>query len=173
MSAGICALTAANCSGYLKAKRSVAAHRDSGDAARGAGALGAILLLHLRHEFLDEEVVVTHQAVLRVEIEGAAGAGRQHDEVADLALAPQVGNHVPSAEVQQRLLVVAKAVQVIEHGIASRLVLIEAGGKKSAIAHRAFQNRRVDDRALGAALGMEKRSEAEGQEYNPRRAGKE
>src|SRR5208283_399669 len=107
-------------------------------------------------------------AVLGVEVEGAAAPGRQHDEVADLALAPQLRNHIPSAEVDQRLFIVAEAVQVIEHGIAARLVLVEARRKECAIADGVLENGRFYDRALSASLRVQQRSEAERQQRDQR-----
>ena len=73
-----------------------------------------------------QEIFIAHFAVFGVDIEGVTGAGRKNDEVADLALAAQFGDDVPPTGVQQRLLVVAESVQVIEHRIMARLVLIEA-----------------------------------------------
>jgi hypothetical protein len=51
--------------------------------------VGAILLLHLRHELLYEEILIAHFAIFGVDVEGVSGAGRQNHEVANLAFAAQ------------------------------------------------------------------------------------
>ena len=138
-------------------QRTIATHGNTGNAAGGASAFRAILLLHLRHEFLLQKIFVARLAILRVEVETVAAAGRENNEIADFALAAKIGHDVPSAEVEQRLLVVAQSMQVIQHRVASGFVLIEVGRKIGAVAYRTGQHLRLDDRALGPSLSVQQR----------------
>ena len=106
--------------------------------------LGAIFLLHLRHEFLHQEIFIAHfaSAAFRKRV---AAARRQDDKLADLSAVAQLLNDVPSAEVFSKDCSLSP---VIEHRVVARLVLIETGRQKGA------GIRRVDGGALGTALGM-------------------
>src|SRR5271166_6540401 len=124
-----------------KTQRTKAAHRDARDAARPAPALNPVLLLHLRHEFFGQKVLVAHLAIGRVQEERVSAAGRKHDEIADLALAAEVFDEISPAGIQQRLFVIAQSVQVVQNRKLSRLVLIETRRKIRTIVHRARENR--------------------------------
>src|SRR5215471_16724165 len=134
--------------------------------------VAAVLLLHLRHELLDEEVFIPNLTVFRVEVERAPRAGREDDEVADLAAAAQFIDKVPAARVQQRLLIVPKTVEVIQDGIVPALVLIETCGQICAIANRSAKHLRVDDRTLGAALGVSRARDKDREQCNKYRTSK-
>ena len=82
-------------------QRTEAAHGDAGDAARRASAFDPVLLLHLRHELFGEKVFIPQLAIGGVQEERVAAVGRQHHEVANLSLAAQLFDQVPTAQIQQ------------------------------------------------------------------------
>src|SRR5436305_9724113 len=107
-----------------KTQGPVATHRDAGNASSRGSTFRPILLLHLRHKFLGEEVFIAQFAICRIEIKSMSAARSQDYKIADLPARAQMLHYVPTAKVKERLLVIAQPVQVIQHGIVSCLILI-------------------------------------------------
>jgi len=84
-------------------------------------------------EFADEEILVAHFAVARVDVEAAVGAGRDDQEFADLLLLPHVFDEVPAALGEQGLRVFSEAVEEIENGKFARVTGFVAGRQEDAV----------------------------------------
>src|ERR1700677_1380100 len=73
-------------------------------------------------------------------------------------LAAKLVEQRPSSTVEERLLIVAKAMQKIEHGILLWRMFFStcviAGGKINAIVHRMLENPAVHRIAVNASLGV-------------------
>ena len=126
----------------------------------------AIFLLHLRHEFFGQEILVANLAIRRIDEKRMPAAGSKNDELPDLAATAHVFDQVPPAAVQQRLFVVAQPVEVIKHRIVPRLVRIETCRQKRTIANRPRKDRRLDGRTLRSALRLHDRPSANREQVN-------
>src|SRR6266516_4018894 len=77
-------------------------------------------------------------------------------QIAHLVLLAQIIQQCPAAAVEQRLLVIAQAMQKIQNGVTLRWMLrpalIVTGGNKNAIANRALQDATVECAAVNPAL---------------------
>src|SRR5580692_2138888 len=101
-----------------EAQGAIAAHRDAANGASRTAGKNPILAFHLRNEFLQKEVAVRHGAIGRVDIERAAPLWSDDQEITHLALVAQIVEQRPAAAIEEGLLVVAEAVQKIEHRVA-------------------------------------------------------
>src|SRR5271154_835974 len=100
-----------------EAQCSVAAHGNSADGATRAAGQDSVFALDVRKQFLQEKIAVAHGAVGGVDVEAASGLRRDNQEVAHLVLFAKIVEQRPAAAVEQGLLVIAQAVQKIEHRI--------------------------------------------------------
>ncbi len=114
----------------------------------------AIFAFDVRHEFLQKEIAVAERIAGRVDVETALAFRRHHQKVADLMLAAQVFDYAPSAGAEQRLLVLAKTVEKVEHGIAPRRRFLGVIVRRQlhTVVDRLLENAAVDDVAVGTAL---------------------
>src|SRR4051812_6098125 len=92
----------------------ITSHRKAGHAAGFASTNNLVMGFDEWQKFADEEVIVAIMPIGRIDEEGAATFGRNHDEVADFVIPFQIFNQAPSAAAHQRLLVLAEPVQEIE-----------------------------------------------------------
>ena len=116
----------------------------------------AVFALDVRHEFLQKEIAVAYRAVGRVDVEAAPALRRDDQKIAHLVLVAQIVEQRPAAAVEKCLLVVAQAVQKIEHRISLRRMLrrarVVAGGQVDAVMDDMFQDVAVQRAAIDAAL---------------------
>ena len=139
-----------------EAQGAVASHRDAADGSAGATPANSVLAFNVGHEFLQEEVAVANGAVGGVDVEAAPTFGRDNQEVAHLVLAAQIVEQCPAARVEEGLLVVAKAVQKIEHWISLgrmvRRARVITGGQVDTVVDDLFENAAIEGAAVDAAL---------------------
>src|SRR2546425_8653532 len=76
-------------------------------------------------------------------------------------LLPEVFRQIPPARMKKHLLVVAQAMEKVEHGIVASLFLIVAGREENAVSDRVAQNLAPQGKALGATRGMRGTREGE------------
>ena len=136
-----------------EAERSVAAHGDAGNAAMAAVAKNAVVRLDVGQEFADEEILVADAGVARVDVKGAAGAGRDDQELGDFLLLVQILDHIQAAAGDELLGVAAQAVKEVEDGIAAGFVGIVGGRKNHAVGNGVAEDLAGGVATFGAALG--------------------
>src|SRR5580658_3580745 len=112
--------------GESEAQRSVAAHGNSADGAACAAGSYPVLAFDVRQKLLQEKVAVAYRTVGRVDVETAPALRRDDEKVAHLVLFAEVVEQGPAAAVEERLLVVAQAVQEVQHRIALNRTLRRA-----------------------------------------------
>lgn len=105
----------------------------------------------MRNELLQKKVVVRVLPVGGVDEEAAASFRSGHDEVADLVSALKVFDQPPPAAAHERLLVLAKTVQEVEHGVLLGFLVVICG-KHYAVADGPVQNSAIEDGAIDTAL---------------------
>src|SRR5712692_4129696 len=103
-----------------EAKCAIASHGNAGDGSPCPPRPDAVFALDIRHEFPQKKFTVTHRTVGGVDVEAAHPFRRSHQKVANLVLLAQILDQVPSSRVDQRLLVLSKTVQKVEHRVAPR-----------------------------------------------------
>lgn len=129
----------------------VAAHGNARDRAIGAAWARSITAFDEREEFAQKEVLVTEFAVARVDVKAGCARGSGNEEFLEAAFFAEILDEVPAAGVEERLLVVAEAVEEIENREVARFVGIKAGRQKDTIWHRASKNFAGNGVALDAA----------------------
>ena len=134
----------------------VAAHGNSADGAARAAGPDPVFAFNVRQEFLQKKVVVAYRALGGVDVEAAPALRRDDEKVAHLVLVAQIVEQRPSTAIEECLLVVAQAVQKIEHRITRwgmlRRARIVARGHVDAIADHLFEDVAVESAAVDAAL---------------------
>src|SRR2546427_10555153 len=113
------------------AERAIASHGDSSNAAGLAGGGNAVTILDPRHEFPQEEIVITEARVMRVHEETGVTSGADNDEIANLAAIPELLEKIEASGAHKHLLTITQPMEVIEHGITAACVfpLTRGGGK--------------------------------------------
>ncbi len=109
------------------AERAIASHGDSANAAGFAGGGNAVTILDPRHEFPQEEIVITEARVMRVHEETGVTSRADHDEIANLAAVPELLEKIEASGTHKHLLIITEPMEVIEHGIAAVGVFPIAG----------------------------------------------
>lgn len=104
-------------------------------------------------KFADEEILVADAAVARIDVERAAGAGSDDEEVVDFAMLPEVFDHVEAAGIDEELGVAAETVEEIKDGITAGGVRVVGGRKDHAIGDGVAEYFAGDFATLGASLG--------------------
>jgi len=99
------------------AKRTIASHGDSANAARLAARGNPVAILDPRHEFLPEEIVIAEARVMRVHEEAGITSRTDNDEIAQFVAIPKLLDQIEGSGTHEHLLVIAKPVEIIEHGI--------------------------------------------------------
>ncbi len=120
--AALWALTAENISGWAKAKRSAPyPPMETPVMARPFRPGRTRYLLSMYgNEFLQKEIAIAESIARRIDVETALALRGHYEKVIDLVLAAEIFDYAPSAGAEQRLLVLAKAVEEVENGITSR-----------------------------------------------------
>ena len=112
-----------------------ASHREAHDGALALGTSGAIFLLGLWHEFLEEEVLVGPARHVEVAVPclispGSARIGHDDDHGTGLAgLDELVGDGLHLTFVAPSRVVVGEAVEQVDDGIVLRGILVESAGQ--------------------------------------------
>src|ERR1700676_2493475 len=97
----------------------VSAHRHARYSATGAPGLNMVMALDEGKKFANQEILITHAPIARINVEAAPGGRRGDDEFTNFAAIPQVLDDVPAAAADQGLLVAAKSVEIIQNGEAA------------------------------------------------------
>ena len=100
-------------------QRSVAAHGNSGDPTRGAPGADPVPALNRRHELLQEEILVAHPIIVRIDKKTRIAGRRDHQEFPDFVVGTQILQQIQAAGPQKHLFVVAQTVKKIEDRIAA------------------------------------------------------
>ncbi len=142
--------------GKSEAQGTVASHGNPADGSACAARTKAVFALDVGQEFLEKEVAVADGGVGGVDVEAAPSFGRDNQEVAHLVLVAQIVEQCPAARVEEGLLVVAKAVQKIQHWISlgrmGRRARVITGGQVDTVVDDLFENTAVQGAAVDAAL---------------------
>src|SRR5579863_3662336 len=153
-----------------EAEGPVASHGDAGDGAVTLVAKNAVMTFDEGQKFADEEVLVADAAVSGVDVEGAAGAGRDDEEVGDLAVLPEVLDHVEAAGIDEELRVAAETVEEVEDRIATGFVRVVGGREDHAVGNGVAEDFAGGFATFGAALSAGRGSGAKREhEKNDRR----
>src|ERR1700721_1715631 len=135
---------------------SIAAHGNAADRAARAPRKNAVGTFDVRHELLQKKIAVAHRAIRRVDVKASSAFRRNDEKISQLVLVTQIVEQGPSATVEQRLLVVAEAVQKIKHRIALRRISRRAGivsrWQVDTVVNRLLENSAVQRVAIDAAL---------------------
>lgn len=132
-------------------QRAVAAHGDSGDAARTSRGRDAVGAVDERDEFADEEIFVASATVAGVDVEAGVGVRCDDEKFADFLLLPEVFDEIPAAGGDEKLFVAAQSVEKIEHGIVAGFGRVVAGRKDGAVANVAGEDLAVRGAAFDAS----------------------
>src|SRR5260370_41150924 len=92
-------------------QRAVSAHRNSGDAARGAPVLDAIAFFDLRQNFVEKEILITTVAVAGIYVEAGTPIRRDDQQITELMALPKVRDEIETAGMDKRFLVATQAVE--------------------------------------------------------------
>ncbi len=137
-------------------QRTESAHGDSGDCSIAAAFADAVFLFDKWDELLQEKIAVAYGAVGRVDVKAPSTFGGDDKKIAELMLLAEIVEHRPSTTVEKCFLVVAQAVEEVEHGIVLWRVLfcfgVVAGGKVDAVMDCVGEDPAVQIVAFDAAL---------------------
>ena len=131
----------------------VAAHGHAGDSTTAAAFFRAVMRIDEGHHFLNQKILVGAFSVARIDEEGAIAIGRDDQKFTDLHLFPQILREIEAAGVDHGLLVLAEAVQEIQHRVAARPVVVVAGRQQNAVLDFAVEKLA----GHGATLGPRRR----------------
>src|SRR5580704_5728662 len=119
-------------------------------------------------ELLQKEVAVAHRAIGRIDVETSSAFRSDDEKFSHLVLPAEIVKQRPSSTVEEGSLVVAQAVQKIQHGIALRRMAgsarIIASGKVNAIVDLMFQDPAVQGIAVDPALRMKRKRDSQRRE---------
>src|SRR4051812_48488560 len=135
-----------------EAQRSVTTHGKPGDTPRLAFANHAILGFDERQELCEKKIAVAIMSVGGINKKSAAAFRCNHQEVADLVIAPQVLDQAPATALEQSLLVLSEPVQKIKNGILCLGVSLITRRQHDAIPHLAMENMTVENTAIDSSL---------------------
>src|ERR1700751_2201404 len=138
-----------------KPQSSVAAHRNPAHRSSLAVHAHPVFLFNVWQEFPQEKVAIALPAIGGIDVETAEALRSDDQEIADLLLAAEVINQRPSAGLEKGLLVVAEAMQEVDHGISigrARALGIIARRQMDAVPYRAAKHSALDDAAVDAVL---------------------
>ena len=128
-------------------QRTISAHGDAADRSVTTPLADTVFTFDQRDEFLQEEVAVANRTVGRIDVEGSPAFRRNDEKLPYLVLAAEIVKQRPAAAVKESALVVAQAVQEVEHWIASDRMRgcagVIAGRKVNAVVDLMFQDRAV------------------------------
>ena len=137
-------------------QRTVSPHRDSGDRSIVAAFADAVFPFDERDKLLQKKIAVTNRTVSGVDVETFSAFGSNNEKIAEFMLLAKIVEHRPAAAVEERFLVIAQAVEEIEHWIVlGRFVVcarIVAGWKVDAVMDRVLENAAVQSVAFDATL---------------------
>ncbi len=107
---------------------------------------------------MQEKIAVADGAVGRVDVKTSSAFRSDDKKIAELLLLAKIVEHCPSAAVEKRFLVIAQAVEKIEHRIVLWRVLfcagVVAGRKVDAVMDWVLENPAVHGVAFDAALSV-------------------
>ena len=139
-------------------QRTVSAHGDAGDRSIAAALADAVFLFDEWDELLQEKIAVAFGTVGGVDVKTSSTFGSDDKKIAELVLLAEIVEHRPAAAVEKRFLVVAQAMEEIEHWVVLWRVLfcfgVVAGGKVDAVMDRVLENPAVESIAFDAALSV-------------------
>ncbi len=139
-----------------KAQRSVAAHGNSADGAACAAGTYSVFAFDVRQKLLQKKIAVTHGTIGGVDVKTASAFGSDDEKIAHLALVTQIFEQGPATAVEEGLLVVAEAVQKIEHRITLCWMLCGArivfSGQIDAIVNHLLEDMAFQSAAVDPAL---------------------
>src|SRR5258708_22896579 len=95
-------------------QRPVATHGDAADAPSGAVPYQAEFLLHLWDKVTNKKIFITDPPVSGIDVETRVSIGRDDHHFANLLLLLRIFDHVPTAGGNQKALVSAQPVEVVE-----------------------------------------------------------
>ena len=94
-------------------QRPITTHRNPGNSPLLADGANPVMAFDERNKFLNEESLVAHFSVARIDVKRAAGVGRDQQEFADFIRRAKIFHFVGYAGVHQDLFVPAQAMQKI------------------------------------------------------------
>src|SRR5580692_3823240 len=139
-------------------QRAVTPHGNTADRPVISALGNAVFLFDQRDELLKKEVAITDGTVCGVDIETASTLRGDDEKLPKLMFLAEVVEQCPAAAVEKRFLIVAKAVEEIQHGIVlwnslGRTSVI-AGWQVHAVVNRVFENLTAQRVALNPTLGL-------------------
>jgi hypothetical protein len=105
----------------------VATHGNPRNGAMTSARRHAIAPFDERKKFLKQKIFVAFFAIPRIYVEAGAAIRRGNQKLLQFTLFAHVFRQIPRAGMNEKLLVVAKAVQEIEDGKMSRLIRVKRG----------------------------------------------
>src|ERR1700693_5688559 len=142
-------------------QRAITSHGDAADRSIIPALADAVFRFDRRDEFLQEELAVAHRAVRGIDVERSPAFRRDDKKFSHLVLPAKIVKQCPPAAVKEGPLVVAEAVEEIQHGIflfgpLGRACVV-AGWKVDAVVNRMFQNAAVQRVTVDAALSARRK----------------
>ena len=139
-------------------QRTVSAHGNSSDGSMAAAFTDAVFLFDKWDELLQEKIAVANGTVGGVDVKTSSAFRSYDKKIAELMLLAEVVEHRPSTAVEKRFLVIAQAVEKIEHRIVLWRVLfcagVVAGRKVDAVMDWVLEDSAVHGVAFDAALSV-------------------
>jgi len=139
-----------------KSQRAITAHGKSGYASRFPVANHVEVRFYVRQELGEKKIAVTIMPVSRIYEETASPLRRDHQEISDLVLLPEIFDQSPTAGSQKGLLVFAQSVQKIQDGVFLAGFFLVAGREHHAIMNATMQDVALKGAAIDPALAQGK-----------------
>src|ERR1700693_438078 len=139
-----------------KSKRAITPHGDAADRPIIPALADPVFCFDHRYEFLQKEIAVADRAINGIDVERLPAFRRNDEKFSHLVLLAKIIEQRPPAAVKKCSLVVAQAVQEVQHGIGlcgtPGCAGVIAGRKVDAVVDRMFQNAALQSIAVNPAL---------------------